>query len=58
MWLASEIDPSLTTVNTPRSEMGVTAAKYLLARLSGAQVSFPALHDTDLVVRQSTAPPP
>ena len=58
MWLASQIEPSLTTVNTPRREMGITAAKYLLARLAGEQVSFPALHETELVVRQSTARPP
>ncbi len=58
MWLASQLSPSLTTVWTPRREMGRDAARYLLAKLTGKAVAKPRPLETRLVVRQSTAPPP
>ena len=58
MWLAAQLTPSLTTVRTPRREMGEQAAHYLIARLEGQNVSPPPLLDTELIVRNSTGPAP
>lgn len=58
MWLASQTSPTLTTVRTPRRRMGELAARYLLSVLAGAEVSVPASLDVELIVRQSTGPPP
>ncbi len=57
-WLASQISPTLTTVRTPRRQMGRLAGRYLLSVLSGEEVSAPRPLDVELVVRESTAPPP
>lgn len=56
MWLASQIRPSLTTVQTPRREIGVEVGRYLLAKLTGNQVVQPVSLDTKLIVRDSTGP--
>ncbi|PZM98235.1 MAG: LacI family transcriptional regulator [Actinobacteria bacterium] len=57
--MASWITPALTTVNQPLREMAGTAVRMLVDLASGAQ---PASHRidlvTELVVRESTAPPP
>jgi LacI family transcriptional regulator len=58
MWLAAQLRPSLTTVQTPRTEMGRDAARYLLAKLAGAEVAEPRPLETRLIVRKSTGPPP
>lgn len=58
MWLASQLKPGLTTVRTPRAEMGREAARYLLARLTGEPVHPPRPLEYKLVVRGSTAPAP
>ncbi len=58
MWLAAQLRPSLTTVQTPRIEMGRNAAHYLLARLTGEEVAEPRPLETKLIVRASTGPPP
>ena len=57
MWLASQTSPPLTTVRTPRDEMGRQAAQHLLAQLRGDRVAAPRPLETTLVVRRSTAPP-
>ena len=57
MWLAGETSPALTTVRTPRDEMGRQAASHLLAQLRGERVAAPRPLQTTLVVRKSTAPP-
>ena len=59
MWLAPHISPPLTTVRTPRHEMGEQAAHYLVAKLEGRRVALPRALETKLVVRKSTgsAPP-
>jgi LacI family transcriptional regulator len=57
MWLASNISPRLTTVRTPQQQMGVLAAKYLLAKLKGEDVAIPSPLETELIVRESCSPP-
>ncbi|NIA69343.1 LacI family transcriptional regulator [Pelagibius litoralis] len=58
MWLASQTMPTLTTIRTPREEMGRQAAHHLLAQLRGERVAAPRPLETTLVVRKSTAAPP
>jgi LacI family transcriptional regulator len=56
--LAAHLTPSLTTVRAPREAIGTLAAEYLLARMEGHQFSVPSELSLELVVRNSTAPPP
>jgi LacI family transcriptional regulator len=58
MWLASHIAPGLTTLRTPRREMGQLAGRYLLSVLAGREPLPPRPLDFELIVRGSTAPPP
>ena len=58
MWLASHLSPALTTMRTPRREMGTKAADYLIARLEGESPADPAVLETELIVRRSTGPVP
>lgn len=57
MWLASNITPSLTTVRTPQEQMGMLAAKYLVAKLDGESIALPKPLGIEIVVRESCAPP-
>lgn len=57
--MASWITPALTTVNQPLRDMAGTAARMLLEIANGAQPSTSRFDlVTELVVRDSTAPPP
>ncbi|MGJ8580955.1 MAG: LacI family DNA-binding transcriptional regulator [Psychromonas sp.] len=58
MALASNITPRLTTIRTPQEQMGMLAAKYLVSRLNGEDIPLPQPLATELVVRESCAPPP
>ncbi len=58
MWLAAQLTPPLTTVQTPRIEMGRDSARYLLARLAGTEIADPRPFETKLIVRHSTGPAP
>ncbi|MDN2664576.1 LacI family DNA-binding transcriptional regulator [Psychromonas sp. 14N.309.X.WAT.B.A12] len=58
MALASNITPRLTTIRTPQEQMGMLAAKYLVSRLNGEDIPLPQPLTTELVVRESCAPPP
>ncbi|MDP5255026.1 MULTISPECIES: LacI family DNA-binding transcriptional regulator [unclassified Vibrio] len=58
MALASNITPQITTVRTPQEQMGLLAAKYLIARLNHEECPLPEPLDVELVVRESSAPPP
>ena len=55
--LAALLTPPLTTVRQPLREMGVLAARMLLARLAGEPFpTEPVVIPTDFVVRGSTVP--
>jgi LacI family transcriptional regulator len=55
--VASAVSPALTTVRYPTWEMGHFAGVHLLARLNGEIPQGPREFPTELVVRQSAAPP-
>ncbi|MDX1434824.1 MAG: substrate-binding domain-containing protein, partial [Gammaproteobacteria bacterium] len=63
--LAANVDPPLTTMRVPATEMGRRAAEYLLARLDDRrndgrdddEVAHKVELDVTLVVRGSTAAP-
>ena len=56
--LATVIDPQLTTVHQPLTEMAAAATELALALARGEQAPQTGLElATRLVVRQSTAPP-
>ena len=56
MWIASQIRPALTTVQTPRRKIGIEVGRHLLAKLSGATIAKPKPLETKLIVRDSTGP--
>lgn len=48
----------ITTVRVPSAEIGSTAAKILIARLEGQEWTAPMESMPELVIRQSSGPPP
>ncbi len=56
--LAANIDPPLTTIHVPASDMGRRAAEYLLAKLDKTPTPEKTELHAALVVRETTAPPP
>lgn len=56
--LASLVDPALTTVRAPMHEMGARATQLLFEHMEGDPELRWELLRGDLVVRDSTAPPP
>lgn len=56
--LAGEISPALTTIHIPTAEIGRRAAERLLARLEGRKVKRGEELPVDLVIRESSGPPP
>ena len=56
--LARHLLPALTTRHVPSSEMGRTAADYLLKRLAGETPVAATELEAELIVRGTTAPPP
>ncbi len=57
MWLSASLPPGLTTVRTPRKQMGALAGRYLLSILAGEETVPPSPLDFELIVRGSTGPP-
>jgi LacI family transcriptional regulator len=57
MPLSGFLNPPLTTVAIPQYEIGVAAAELVLSRISGAAEPQARLLPTELVTRESTAPP-
>ncbi len=56
--ISAHMSPGLTTVLTPKVEIGNWAAEYLLACTEGREIELPLELPVTLVVRGSTAPPP
>ena len=50
--------PSLTTIRQPLHEMGSSAARLLLTKLSGQRIPETLRVDPELIIRESTAPAP
>lgn len=57
MEFASLLDPPLTTLRIPFTEIGGRAADYLLARIEGRPIQSVTLVETSIVLRRSTARP-
>jgi LacI family repressor for deo operon, udp, cdd, tsx, nupC, and nupG len=58
LFLASYAYPPLTTVRQPMAHMGRLATEIVLKLLSGASCEFNLKVPGELIVRESTAPPP
>lgn len=56
--LSQHLSPTLTTMHVPSEDMGRKAADYLLAKLSGDLIPEHSEVEANLIVRNSTAPPP
>lgn len=52
------VDPPLTTVRIDQRQMGIEAARLLLARMNGQEIAADVLLRPALVQRRSTAAPP
>jgi len=55
--IAQYVTPKLTTVHVPAQEMGNSAAKGLIAAIKTNEPVLPLELSTDLVIRETTAPP-
>lgn len=55
--ISAHFRPALTTVRVPATEMGVRAADYLVARLSGRPAADRTEVETSLILRDTCAPP-
>ncbi|WP_210494981.1 substrate-binding domain-containing protein [Microvirga antarctica] len=54
--IAAQFSPSITTVRTPRSQLGSIAATYLIRKLRGEDAIDDLRLDVELIVRESTGP--
>jgi len=54
----SHLPVSLTTVRVQSEQVGRNAARYLVARLEGEDIEIPFQCDTEIVLRESSGPPP
>jgi LacI family transcriptional regulator len=54
----SHLPVSLTTVRVQSEQVGRNAARYLVGRLEGEDVEIPFQCDTEIVIRESSGPPP
>ncbi len=57
LFIASYLEPRLTTVRQPRRQMGAMAMEMLLKLFSGQPVEASVKVSGELIVRESTAPP-
>jgi LacI family transcriptional regulator len=55
--IAAHVDPPLTTVHLPAGDLGETAGRLLVERISGRAVPARTLLPTELIIRDSTAAP-
>jgi DNA-binding LacI/PurR family transcriptional regulator len=58
LFFAPYTEPSLTTVRQPKEHMGRLATEIVLKLLSGTSCEYNVKVQGELVVRESTAPPP
>ena len=56
--LGSFMNPALTTLRLPIRQMGVTVAEMILRLIAGEEISREVWFEPELIVRESTAPPP
>ncbi|WP_309570781.1 LacI family DNA-binding transcriptional regulator [Deinococcus sp.] len=56
--IASQTRPALTTVRQPLHQMGALAIRMLVELAEGRAVPMPPPFQTELMIRESTAPPP
>ena len=56
--LASYVSPALTTMGLPLHRMGVAAAEIAIGLLAGSACAEEAWFTPELIVRESTGPPP
>ncbi|MCZ8258929.1 MAG: LacI family DNA-binding transcriptional regulator [Beijerinckiaceae bacterium] len=56
--IMSHLPVPITTVRVPSAEIGSTAAQLLIARLEGLEWTSPMESVPELVIRQSSGPPP
>ena len=56
--IMSHLPVSITTVRVPSAEIGSTAAQILIARLEGLEWTSPMESMPELIIRQSSGPPP
>lgn len=54
MDIAAHFHPPITTIRTPRANVGSLAAEYLIAKLNGADPQQEVLLDFELIVRETT----
>jgi LacI family transcriptional regulator len=49
-------DPSLTTINTPKEQLGIAAATAIISRIQNPALPFVfSQYSTDLILRDSTS---
>ena len=58
LFIASYTQPLLTTIRQPRHQMGQMAMEMLLKLFANEQVETNIVVSGELIVRESTAPPP
>ena len=56
--LAAHLSPPLTTIRSPKTQIGTLAAEHLLARIAGIEPAAPVELAVELVPRGTTGPPP
>lgn len=56
--ISKHSNPPLTTIDVPAEEMGINAAKYLMEKQSGINLPLHTPVDVQLLLRESSAPPP
>ncbi len=56
--LAGAVNPGLTTINLPTQDLGRITAHSVLSAIAGEAIAARSLLPFELIVRESTAPPP
>jgi LacI family transcriptional regulator len=56
--MSAHLDPPLTTIRVPSKQMGKEIADYIIGRLGGETPPSPAPIEAEMILRESTAPPP